>query len=352
MKKDFLHYIIILVCCTTLFISCDEGDDIWSSSAKLEFTEDFTVKGNSDTIIVDFTKGDIIEFQGSWGIETNWSIIITGNESHITDTISGYSKSLDGITWNGEVSVGESYFPSDILNKTFSIDLFGKEVQTESYIAGESCTAVLLFEDYAGVDTSKTTIQIAGANQETFSKKDFCIFGDWESSNTSPLYQDATITTESEELTAPEGGKYCLLQGTENGSSWYLAGGGFTFNQINNWQPGYYPITLADTATTYINLFMYGFPGFCERTSLYLGIMNSTEDIEGALQGDRIMVTEGWHGISIPISRFKDKNNKLNYDKIDKIIFALFSDGNAGQNKCAIDCMVITKKRPLFPVQP
>lgn len=305
-----------------------------------------------DTIFVDFANGETILFEGEWNVETNWTIEITGNESGHSDQISGCSKSLDGILWTGNVGGRKTYFPADLLKTTFNVDVFEKGEELSSFKQGELCTITLSFDDYYGVDTCKTALKIASAKEVSYTKDDFCVFGNFESSNTKPLYQDATITFEkSGDVVAGEGSTYCLLKGTETGDKWYIAGGGFSYPQTSGWtQPdGVYPITLEDTATTYINLMMYGFPGYCDHSSFYIALMNG-EDTEAGLTGDRIMVEEGWHGISIPVSHFAVKEGVFDYNKIDRIIFALFSNGEAGDVKCAVDCLVITKKAPLFPL--
>lgn len=351
-KNTCLYYVLLAM--SIIVSSCDEGDDIWSQGAKLEMSSAFSIKdATSDTISVDFTASSGITFEGSWNVETPWEIVIVGDESGVSDTITGTSSSLDGVTWSGSVSSSQSYFPYTVLNKTFSVDLFSGNESSEgglTFTSGETCTITLSFPDYVGVDTCKTILKIAEAQEISYSKSDFCVFGDWENDNYTPLYQDETITKEkSGQLVAPEGVYYCLMQGEEPGGSWYIAGGAFTFNKTSGWsQPsGVYPISLQDTATTYINFFMYGYPGFCERSSLFIALASG--ETEADLTGDRIMVSEGWHGISIPISRFVSKTD-FDYDSVDKIIFSLFSDGNEGSIKTAVDCFVLTKKSPLFPI--
>lgn len=335
--------------------SCEDSDDIWN--VKLQTEQAFGIVGaTTDTIEVDFANGDEIAFQGSWNTETNWEIVIVGDESNETDTIRGNSTSLDGVKWNGNVSsTSVRYFPSSVFSKyTFNYDLFGKSDKVEgSFKAGETCTVTLQFPDYYGADTCKTVVKIASANQETFTKSDYCVFGTFEAVATTPLYQDASITYVKGDLTPAEGSTYCLMQGTETGGKWYIAGGGFSYPNTSGWteMDGVYPITEADTATTYINFMMYGFPGYCERTSLYLALMNGDDDSKKAGVADRFSVQEGWHGISVPISKFRpDAGATIDCNNVDKIIFALFSNGEAGEVKCAIDFLVITKKYPLFPV--
>src|SRR5574344_1261387 len=349
----------ILTCALIAFslagvTSCNESDDIWDVKLKTEQTFD-VVGATTDTIEVDFANGDEIAFQGAWNTQTNWEIVIVGNESGKTDTIRGNSTSLNDVVWNGNVTSGSThYFPSSVFSKnTFNINLFGESGNaTNSFKAGETCTITLHFPDYYGADTCKTVVKIASAAEETFTASDYCIFGDFEATATKPLYQDATITYETSGLTVPEGSTYCLMQGTEKGGSWYIAGGGYTFANTSGWaQPnGYYPITTADTATTYINFMMYGFPGYCDRSSVYIALMNISTNVEAGY-ADRFSVTEGWHGISIPLSKFLPSAGKtIDYDKVDKIIFSLFSNGQAGDVKAAIDFLVITKKYPLFPL--
>ncbi|MBQ4216089.1 MAG: hypothetical protein II663_07440, partial [Bacteroidales bacterium] len=244
----------------------------------------------------------------------------------------------------------------DVLKKKFNIDLFGKSEESageESFKDGESCTITLTFTDFEGVDTSKATLKIAAAVDETFTSKDFCMVANWD--NVEQLYTNEGATSKIKTETTgvevvPEGKKYCVLAGHDSGGKWYVDGMGFTFQQVNNWAAGFYPITLADTATTYINLFMYGYPEYCERTTLMIMLVNADNDIECELQGDRISVGEGWHGISIPISRFASKNKNFDFDAIDKISISVFSNGEACDVKTAIDYVVITKKRPLFGV--
>lgn len=355
MKKSLL-YSLIVVSIAGLFCSCSEDNDFWNSSAQLQMTQDFDVVAESDEVQVDFSNGETISFQGEWNQETSWKIIIVGNESGQTDTITGCSKSLTGISWNGSTSKKESYFPSSIMKKKFNVDLFGKATAVDAkFVEGETCTIMLAFDNFEGVDTCKTVVKIAAAAGQDFYKSDYCIFGDWEASSTSPLYinngSSSKITTETSGIVIPEGKKYCLLQGTETGGKWYIDGMGFTYANTSNWsQPdGMYPISLADTATTYINFFMYGFSGYCDRTTIFMSL-NNGDDIECNLQGDRISVSEGWHGISIPISRFKSDNKNFDYNKVDKIVVTLFSNGEAGNVKTAIDFLVITKKAPLFPI--
>ncbi|MBP5725212.1 MAG: hypothetical protein J6X18_16765 [Bacteroidales bacterium] len=357
MMRKKIVYSLLLIPFAGLFTSCDEGDDIWSSAAKLEMIEGFDlVSDGADTISLDFANGDVLTFKGEWNVETSWEIEIKGNVSQKTEKITGTSKSLKDVVWAGNSSeTGEKYFPSDVLKKKFNIDLFGKSEEDsgeDSFKDGESCTITLTFTDFEGVDTSKATLKIAAAVDETFTSKDFCMVANWD--NVEQLYTNnspSKIVTSSTNMdVVPEGKKYCILEGTDTGGKWYVDGMGFTFQQVNNWAAGFYPITLADTATTYINLFMYGYPEYCERTTLMIMLVNADNDIECELQGDRISVGEGWHGISIPISRFASKNKNFDFDAIDKISISVFSNGEACDVKTAIDYVVITKKRPLFPV--
>ena len=357
MMRKKIVYSLLLIPFAGLFTSCDEGDDIWSSAAKLEMIEGFDlVSDGADTISLDFANGDVLTFKGEWNVETSWEIEIKGNVSQKTEKITGTSKSLKDVVWAGNSSeTGEKYFPSDVLKKKFNIDLFGKSEESsgeDSFKDGESCTITLTFTDFEGVDTSKATLKIAAAVDETFTSKDFCMVANWD--NVEQLYTNnspSKIVTSSTNMdVVPEGKKYCILEGTDTGGKWYVDGMGFTFQQVNNWAAGFYPITLADTATTYINLFMYGYPEYCERTTLMIMLVNADNDIECELQGDRISVGEGWHGISIPISRFASKNKNFDFDAIDKISISVFSNGEACDVKTAIDYVVITKKRPLFPV--
>ncbi len=355
----------ILTCALIAFsfagvTSCNESDDIWDVKLKTEQTFD-VVGATTDTIEVDFANGDEIAFQGAWNTETNWEIVIVGNESGQTDTIRGNSASLDDIIWNGNVSSGStSYFPYSVIKTTFNItDLFGKtEGEAHSFTAGETCTITLRFPDYYGVDTCKTVVKIASAVEETFTASDYCIFGSFESTNVNtdtkylPVYKGSCITYVNGDLAVPEGTTYCLMQGTEDGTKWYIDGGGFTYAQTSGWsQPnGLYPITVADTATTYLNFFMYGFPDYLDNTSVYIALANNTDNTEAGYNA-RFSVKEGWHGISVPMSVFQPAEGKtFDYDKVDKFIFALFSNGQAGDVKTAIDFLVITKKRPLFPI--
>ena len=355
MRKKFI-YSLLLIPIAGLFTSCDEGDDIWSSAAKLEMIEEFDIVSESDTISLDFAKGDLLTFKGEWNVETAWEIEIKGNESQKTEKITGTSKSLKDIAWAGNSSeTGEKFFPSDVLKKTFNIDLFGKSEDDsgeDSFKDGESCTITLTFSDFEGVDTSKATLKIAAAVDETFTAKDFCMVANWD--NVEQLYTNnspSKIVTSSTNMdVVPEGKKYCILEGTDTGGKWYVDGMGFTFQQVNNWAAGFYPITLADTATTYVNLFMYGYPEYCERTSLFIALVNSDADLECELGGDRISVGEGWHGISVPVSRFVPKNKNFDFNAVDKISIMVFSNGEACDVKTAIDYVVITKKRPLFGV--
>lgn len=356
MMKHKLIYSLIIVAVTGLFVSCDEDNDFWNSSAQLQMTQNFDVVADAEEIQVDFSSGETISFEGEWNQETNWKIIIVGNESGQTDTIKGCSKSLEGISWNGSTSKKETYFPSSIMNKKFNIDLFGKaSASEETFVEGETCTILLAFDDFEGVDTCKTVVKIASAASQDFYKSDYCIFGDWESSSTEQLYinngSTSKISKQTSGLVIPEGKAYCMMAGTEKGGDWYIDGMGFTFANTSGWsQPnGVYPITSADTATTYINFFMYGFSGYCERTTIFMSL-NNGDDIECELQGDRISVSEGWHGVSIPVSRFKSNNKNFDYNKVDKIVVTLFSNGEAGEVKTAVDFMVITKKAPLFPI--
>lgn len=355
MMKKFFIQCLLIASVAGVFVACDEGDDIWSSSAKLEMIEDFDiVSDGTDTISLDFTKGDVLSFKGEWNVETNWEILIEGTESHKTEKLTGTSTSLENVVWTGNSSSStEMYFPSVVMKRTFNIDLFGKNKTAEenSFKDGEVCVVTLCFTDYYGADTSKTVMKIAAAVDETFTSKDYCVVGDWD--RVEPLYTNnspSKITTSTNLSVVPEGKKFCLLEGTETGGKWYIDGMGFTFQQINNWQDGFYPISTSDTASTYINLFMYGYPEFCERTSLFMALVNSSSDIECELQGDRIKVDEGWHGISIPISMFTTTKKNFSYDKVDKIAISLFSNGEAGDVKTAIDFVVITKKRPLFTI--
>ena len=351
MKKIIIQ--CVLLASVFGFVACDEGDDIWSKAASLQMIQDFDIlNATQDTISVDFAKGETLPFVGEWNIETNWKVVIVGNESGKTDTIKGFSKSLEGISWTGNVGNGVQYFPYKLLNKKFNVDVFEESDEVTSFKQGEACTIMLSFDDFVGVDTSKTVLKIASAKEISYLKTDFCVFGDFESSNTKPLYQDATVTFEkSGDIVAGEGSTYCLLQGTETGNKWYIVGGGFSYPQTSGWTQldGVYPITQEDTATTYINLMMYGFPGYCDHSSFYIALMNG-ESTEAGLTGDRIMVEEGWHGISIPVSHFAVKEGVFDYNKVDRIIFALFSNGEPGDVKCAVDCLVITKKAPLFPL--
>ena len=358
MMRKKIVYSLLLIPFAGLFTSCDEGDDIWSSAAKLEMIEGFDlVSDGADTISLDFVNGDVLTFKGEWNVETSWEIEIKGNVSQKTEKITGTSKSLKDVVWAGNSSeTGEKYFPSDVLKKKFNIDLFGKSEEDsgeDSFKDGESCTITLTFTDFEGVDTSKTTLKIAAAVDETFTSKDFCMVANWD--NVEQLYINEGATSKIKTETTgvevvPEGKKYCVLAGHDSGGKWYVDGMGFTFQQVNNWAAGFYPITLADTATTYINLFMYGYPEYCERTTLMIMLVNADNDIECELQGDRISVGEGWHGISIPISRFASKNKNFDFDAIDKISISVFSNGEACDVKTAIDYVVITKKRPLFGV--
>ena len=358
MMRKKIVYSLLLIPFAGLFTSCDEGDDIWSSAAKLEMIEGFDlVSDGADTISLDFVNGDVLTFKGEWNVETSWEIEIKGNVSQKTEKITGTSKSLKDVVWAGNSSeTGEKYFPSDVLKKKFNIDLFGKSEEDsgeDSFKDGESCTITLTFTDFEGVDTSKATLKIAAAVDETFTSKDFCMVANWD--NVEQLYTNEGATSKIKTETTgvevvPEGKKYCVLAGHDSGGKWYVDGMGFTFQQVNNWAAGFYPITLADTATTYINLFMYGFPEYCERTTLMIMLVNADNDIECELQGDRISVGEGWHGISIPISRFASKNKNFDFDAIDKISISVFSNGEACDVKTAIDYVVITKKRPLFRV--
>ena len=142
----------ILTCALIAFsfagvTSCNESDDIWDVKLKTEQTFD-VVGATTDTIEVDFANGDEIAFQGAWNTETNWEIVIVGNESGQTDTIRGNSASLDDIIWNGNVSSGStSYFPYSVIKTTFNItDLFGKtEGEAHSFTAGETCTITYVF---------------------------------------------------------------------------------------------------------------------------------------------------------------------------------------------------------------
>lgn len=356
MKKFFIQYVLIAAI-AGCFVSCDEGDDIWSSSAKLEMIEGFDlVSDGADTISLDFANGDVLSFKGEWNVETSWEIEIKGNVSQKTEKITGTSKSLKDVVWAGNSGeTGEKYFPSDVLKKKFNIDLFGKSEESsgeDSFKDGESCTITLTFTDFEGVDTSKATLKIAAAVDETFTSKDFCMVANWD--NVEQLYTNnspSKIVTSSTNMdVVPEGKKYCILEGTDTGGKWYVDGMGFTFQQVNNWAAGFYPITLADTATTYINLFMYGYPEYCERTSLFIALVNSSNELECELGGDRISVSEGWHGISIPVSKFVPKNKSFDFNAVDKITIMVFSNGEACDVKTAIDYVVITKKRPLFGV--
>ncbi len=355
MKRNFI-YSLLLISITGLFCSCDDDNEFWNSSAQLQMIQDFDVVAETEEIQVDFSNGETISFQGEWNQETAWKIVIVGNESGQSDTIKGFSKSLNGVTWNGATGKKESYFPSKIMQKTFNLDLFGKaSTVEETFTEGESCTISLVFDEFEGVDTCKTIVKIAATATQDFYKSDYCIFGDWESSSTEPLYinngSSSKICKQTGGLVIPEGKAFCLMAGFDKGGDWYVDGMGFTFANTSGWsQPnGVYPITLEDTATTYVNFFMYGFPEYCNRTTVFMSL-NNGDDVECNLQGDRISVKEGWNGISIPISRFQSDNKNFDYNKVDKIVVTLFSNGEAGDVKTAIDFLVITKKAPLFPV--
>lgn len=355
MKKKFI-YSLLLIPFAGLFTSCDEGDDIWSSAAMLEMTTDFSVQADKDTISVDFANGDIVTFKGAWNKESDWRIVIVGNESNHTDTLYGCSQSLDGVSWNGTTAKKGSYFPYTLMNKKFAIDLFGKATSTDesSFVEGESCVVMLQFDDYEGVDTSKVVVKIA-SKQENYTKKDYCIVADWNGNSELYTNSGATFKNTIDGEIVPEGKKCCVMEGKESGSDWYIDGMGFTFEQVNNWAPGFYPISLKDTANTYINFFMYGYSEYCDNTSIFISLINNDEanskEIECDLQGDRISVSEGWHGISIPISRFKTDNAEFDYDKINKMTVVLFSQGKVGTVKTAVDFIVITKKAPLFEIK-
>lgn len=345
----------------TLFSSCDEGDDIWKNSSTIEMTKDFALAGTqNDTLSLDFANGDVLSFEGEWNMETNWELIIKSLDSDNIDTLRGCSNSLKDIVWNGNIVSGEKYFPYSIMKKTFSnTSLFGgNSSDTKSaFKEGERCIAMLHFTDFYGTDTCKTIIKIESAQEEEeFTKNDYFVAADWD--NIQELWtSDVTATYTIDGINAPEGKKCCVLEGTEKGGGWYVGIGAVTFKQANNWADGYYPITNEDTATTYINLFVYGFPdidstsktALCKRSSLYLALAVS-DSVEAGMQGERITVDEGWHGISIPVSRFQVKNGSFDYSKINTIRFTVFSNGEAGSVKTALDFLVITKKYPLFKV--
>ena len=189
---------------------------------------------------LDFVNGDVLTFKGEWNVETSWEIEIKGNVSQKTEKITGTSKSLKDVVWAGNSSeTGEKYFPSDVLKKKFNIDLFGKSEESageESFKDGESCTITLTFTDFEGVDTSKATLKIAAAVDETFTSKDFCMVANWD--NVEQLYTNnspSKIVTSSTNMdVVPEGKKYCILEGTDTGGKWYVDGMGFTFQQVNN----------------------------------------------------------------------------------------------------------------------
>ena len=67
-------------------------------------------------------------------------------------TCKGFSKSLEGISWTGNVGNGVQYFPYKLLNKKFNVDVFEESDEVTSFKQGEACTIM-----YSKVEISDYT---------------------------------------------------------------------------------------------------------------------------------------------------------------------------------------------------
>lgn len=289
----------------------------------------FAVNTNNDVLSVDFSKGETVPFTGSWEIETKWIITIKGHQSGATKTLTGKSKELTNVLWDGTAD-----------------DIFFKN--------GETCDAILSFESYDNIDTAKALIQIAGTF-DYVSQYNGTILSDYETIGgtgwgvDNPITEDGVdvpqsqlMTAENDTILVPEGNTYLQMSGKETGGKYYLAGNSLVISDT---------LRVTDATKTYINFFVYGYPEYYQYSTIFI-FFRDKNGVEAGFQ-DRVALSKiGWNEISIALSKFKATSNEtgapFDYEHITEAGYSLFSvDGTACSAKAAFDYFIVTEK-PLF----
>ncbi len=288
----------------------------------------FAVKTNQEVLQVDFSQKETVAFTGSWEADAKWIITITGKESGATKTLKGKDKAIDSVVWDG-TSDGLFFKPNEV------------------------CEAVLSFENYDNTDTASALIKIVN----TYAY-DGIVLSDYETiggigwGGNNPITEDGVklpqsqlMTAESENIPVPQGNTYLQMSGYETGGKYYLAGNSLVVSDT---------IKVENPTTTYINFFVYGYPNYYQKSTLFV-FFRDKNAVEIGYQ-DRIKIPGiGWNAISIPLSKLKATSNgtgvPFDYNSIVEGGLSLFSvDGTECAAKCAVDYFILTKGYALFPL--
>jgi len=282
------------------------------------FNIDETLSSNVDS--VDFTKKSV-QFNGSWTLITPWTLTIKGRESGAIKTISGKSKTLkstQGI-WDGT---------SDVI-----------------FFKNETCDVTLSFNEHP--DSVRTsTIKITGTHDYT---KDGIVLVDFENTVAFNKSGNTTFADKVTGDTIPQGKYYFKMLGKEPGNSYWLGGlVGITAQTI--YKMSFFDFKTADTATTFINMFYYGF-NYANTTISFNFDYDPNKDgkVDSSYGYNVPAVKLGWHKVSFPLSAFNCKGYfHSEVENLTTLYISLTTNGAVSNNiGCGIDYVIITKGKPL-----
>lgn len=331
---------ILLIALTAL--SCKKESPVGPSL--LDLYGPFTIKDSlsiNNINGVDFSKNETVKFKGSWTTITPWTITITGKSSGAVKIITGKSKTLDTLLsiWDGSSNC--------------------------IYFKKEDCNVQLTFNEHP--ETMNCNVKINGTHDYS---KDGILLQSFESPITLTGGGNTTISQRESTLAIPEGNYYYHIEGYDAGGAWWFGSiPVFTAKQLFN--TTYFPFELADTSTTYINFFVYGY-GYENTKIIFTTYEDDNGDgiyvkdnadvtkIEDSYGYEYLVKEPGWQKVSIPFSSFTHSTVWINgigyhYGNLKKEInktmnFEItFNTTGVKTDKvgCAVDFFIITKGKPL-----
>ena len=319
MKNIFIHTIIISVLALSL-VSCEKEGSVGPNLEDL-YGSFRIIDSLSNNPSVDFTTDEYVQFLGNWSLITDWKLEIVGRTSGSVKTITGKSKTLDTLIgqWNGT-----------------SDGLFFKQ---------EKCDVMLTFADQS--DTMRTTVTISKVHDYS---NDGIVLADFEGSVNFNASGNTTINKKENTLIVPQGSYYYHMEGSEPGNSWWI-GGLAAINAQTLQSQNFFKFTIADTATTYINLFYYGYGYTDSQLNFSFDCDINSDGTKDKSYEYNVPVEEiGWHKVSFKLSQLKSNNVLIQseVEKLTTLYISLISKGTARTNiGCSIDYIIITQGKPL-----
>lgn len=311
--------------------SCD-NDEMVGPSIDGILIDTFNIVNSTSSKVIDanFETGDSVHFTGSWEYDTKWFITIKGQTSGAIKTLTGKGKSVnEKIAWDGS---------SDLI--------FFKN--------GETCEATLSFENYNDYMVADNMVQISSVKPI-----DGIVLGDYDEIDAEGWGSTSRVVENGVELPAtqkrtfadegilvPQGDNYLQISGHEDGGKYYLSGNILAINDSP------LKIDTKNIGNNYINFFLYGYPEYYANSTVFV-MFTDKNGVQIGIS-DRVKVPGiGWHGISIPLSRFKETDNetgyRFDYSNITGAGYSLFSvDGTECDAKVAVDYFIVTTGKPLF----